>query len=64
VRDTLHRGVQVEAELDELDVEDEALSLLLEELSLFLVSVFDSDLDSDAFEPLALLDSPFWPLRA
>ena len=58
MRDRLHRGVQVEAELDELDVDDEALSLLLEELSLFLVSVFDSDLDSDAFEPLALLDSP------
>jgi hypothetical protein len=45
-------------------VEEEALSPLLEELSLFLVSVFDSDLDSDSFAPLALLDSPFWLLRA
>jgi hypothetical protein len=55
---------QVEGEFDELDGEEEDLSLLLEELSLFLVSVFDSPLDSDAFAPLAPLDSPFWLLRA
>jgi hypothetical protein len=47
----------------ELDVEDAALSPL-EELSLFLLSPFDSDFDSEDLELLALLDSPFWPLRA
>jgi hypothetical protein len=51
-------------ELDELEVEEGALSALLEELSVFLGSLLDSDLDSDAFEALVLLDSPFWPLRA
>jgi hypothetical protein len=47
-----------------LDVEEEDFALLLEELSLFLASLFDSDLDSVDFSPAPLLDSPFWPLRA
>ena len=59
----------------ELDAED--FSLLLEELSLFLDSLLDSTdawslladelsllVSDDDFEPLPLLASPFWPLRA
>ena len=60
----LHHWVQVEAELEELDLEVEDLSLLLEELSLFLVAVCDSPFDSDAFAPVAPLESPFWLWRA
>jgi hypothetical protein len=52
-------------ELDELDAEEAGLSLLVEALSLFLVSLFDSDFfESDDFEVSLLLASPFWPLRA
>jgi len=47
----------------ELEVEEEDFTLL-EELSLFLLSLFDSDLESEDFSPSRPLDSPFWPLRA
>ena len=58
---------------------DDDFSLLVEELSLFLVSLFDSFFESffeslfeslfesdddEDFEPLSLFDSPFCPLRA
>jgi hypothetical protein len=47
-----------------LEVEEEDFVLLLDELSPFLLSLFDSDLDSEDFSAPLLLDSPFWPLRA
>jgi hypothetical protein len=51
-------------ELAGLDVEEEDLVLPLDELSLLVLSVFASDLDSAGFAPLVVLASPFWPLRA
>ncbi len=56
-------------------VVDDDFSLLVEVVSLFLVSLFDSLFESvfeslfesdddEDFEPLSLFDSPFCPLRA
>jgi hypothetical protein len=59
----LARCCYAEVELELLV--DEALSVLVE-LSLFLVSLFDSEVEVEvALELLSLFDSPLvWPLRA